>query len=186
MPTWNFERGFIQNSAEFHRARCAPRLTMSPTTNLFPQSGYEILLHDDGRVTYTAPAMVDDDGSDNRAKDPCWQRETSLMHNGEYLDAETVSYGALPPDIIKAVPGVVLGCRGTAYDPRTGRTVELVAGDVAPHLIHKRLGEISMAACRELGISPSPINGGEDDAIIQYTWWPGVAARGFALQAYHG
>ena len=186
MLNWSLERGFIQNSADFHRARLGLPPRLMSTTNLFPQSGYEILLHDDGRVTYTAPARVDDDGSDNRAGDPDWQRGTSLRHNGAFLDAETISYGALPPDIIKAVPGVVLGCRGTAYDPRTGKTVELVAGDVAPHLVHKRLGEISMAACCALGISPSPINGGEDDAVVQYTWWPGVPAPGYALQPYRG
>jgi len=168
---WLLSAEWVENSAAFHRAI----LHMS-TTNLFPQSGYNILLDDAGVITFTACARVDDDGSDNRAGDKYWQPETSLKHDGKYLDAETVPYVVLPPDIIMAVGPKVLGCRAIVHDPRTGKTIVAVVGDVGPHLIHKRLGEISMAACRGLGIPPSPINGGEDDSIIEYTIFPGVPA----------
>ncbi len=36
------------------------------------------------------------------------------------------------------------------------------------------MGEISPAAARALGLDPSPKHGGTDEAILEYTLWPGI------------
>lgn len=90
-----------------------------------------------------------------------------------YVDSETVPYVAIPPIIRRGVKGIVLGCRAKLTNLENGKTVEAVVADVGPAA---KIGELSIAAARALGIPPSPRNGGVDRKIIHYELFPGVSA----------
>lgn len=94
-----------------------------------------------------------------------------------YVDAETVPYVVVPPLVVQQTAGVVRGCR--ARVSHRGRSVDAVVADRGPA---NRVGEISIAAARALGIDPSPRHGGLDKPEVLYELWPGVAAPGFVLQ----
>lgn len=135
--------------------------------------GEDVFEHFDGRVTFTAKAAVDEDGAPgNPMHDPCWQPGTSLRHpDGSPLDALKEKYVVVPPAVRLGVRGVVLGCR--AMVEYRGRVSEAVVGDVGPS---RKLGEISVALARELGIPDSPTRGGVADHAVHYTLWPGTPA----------
>lgn len=131
----------------------------------------------DGSVRYTAPAMIDGDGTGSSHGDPDYQRFTSLKRNGVSLNADEDRYIVVPPAVIFGVPGVVLGCR--ALVSFNGLSTDAVVGDVGPH---SKIGEISIATAKALGIPSSPVDGGIDEHAVHYTIWPGVAADGYELQ----
>jgi hypothetical protein len=94
-----------------------------------------------------------------------------------YVDAETVPYIVVPPLIRDRTVGVVRGCK--ARVTRGDNTVDCVVADLGPR---KKIGELSIAAARALGLNPSPRNGGTDEPELFYELWPGVVAPGFVLQ----
>ena len=94
-----------------------------------------------------------------------------------YVDAETVPYIVVPPLIIQRTIGVVCGCLARAT--YRGKFVDCVVADRGGG---DKIGELSIAAARALGIPSSPRDGGIDEAEVLYELWPGVAAPGFELQ----
>ena len=94
-----------------------------------------------------------------------------------YVDAEAVPYIVVPPLIIQATAAVVRGCK--ARVTWNARSVDCVVADMGPR---DRIGELSIAAARAVGLPSSPRNGGTDRPEILYELWPGVAAPGFVLQ----
>jgi hypothetical protein len=88
-----------------------------------------------------------------------------------YVDAETVPYVVVPPVIINRTQGVVRGC--FARVTFKGRSVDCMVGDVGPR---RKVGEISIAAARAVGMSASPRSGGEDNKIVEYEIFPGRVA----------
>jgi len=94
-----------------------------------------------------------------------------------YVDAETIPYIVVPPIIVQQTAGVVRGC--LAKVTFRGRSVDCVVADRGPA---KRIGELSIAAARALGIPSSPRHGGTESPEVQYELWPGKAAPGFVLQ----
>ena len=96
-----------------------------------------------------------------------------------YLNSETVPYVVVPGKIAKAAKGIVLGCYCTVTDTRNGNTVEAVCGDTGPS---NKMGEASIAVAEALGIPSSPKNGGCDDQVFVYKFWPGTPAPGYSLQ----
>lgn len=90
-----------------------------------------------------------------------------------YVDAETVPFIVVPPQIIHGVAGIVLGCKGRITDTRTGRSVDVVVADSGPR---SKDGEASIAAAKALGIAFSARTGGEDRPVFLYECWPGVPA----------
>lgn len=143
-----------------------------------------IILHDDGRITYRAKAAVDTDGSGPLHGDPDAQADTSLHLNGKALNADEDIYIVAPPAIINGIPGIILGCQAMVTNTRNGFTTPAVVGDVGPN---RKIGEVSVACARALGINPSPTKGGEDEHVIEYTIYPGQAAvvngKSYHLQA---
>lgn len=132
---------------------------------------HPISLNDDGTVTFLAGANIDNDGSGgNPEHDPYHQDETSLRLNGKSLNAQTVPYVVVPPAIIKGVAPVVLGCR--AVVSYNGKQTEAVVGDIGPKA---KVGEMSVACAKRLGINPSPISGGVSSGV-HYELHPGVPA----------
>ena len=99
----------------------------------------------------------------------------------KYVDAATVPYVVVPPMIINAVAGVVMGCSAVVTNTQNGRSVQAVVADGGPS---NKLGEISLACARAIGVpvnegSAHPANSGGIDAnshVIHYQLFPGVAA----------
>jgi hypothetical protein len=142
----------------------------------------------DQSVSFKAKAAVDTDGSGPLHGDPCAQRDTSLHRQGKALNADEDCYIVVPPAIIQGTKGIVLGCQAFATNTKNGKHTEAVVGDVGPH---KKLGEISVATARALGINPSPNTGGVDEHIIEYRLFPGTPAvvngKHYTLQPFrHG
>jgi len=94
-----------------------------------------------------------------------------------YVDAETVPYIVVPPLVVQRTAGIVRGCR--ARVTWRGRSVDCVVADRGPA---SRIGELSIAAARAVGLDPSPRNGGTEAVEVHYELWPGIAAAGFTLQ----
>lgn len=90
-----------------------------------------------------------------------------------YVDAETIPYICVPPQIIQATPGVVKGCKAVLVNTKNGKSVEGMVGDIEPR---NKLGEISIAAALALEINADPRNGGTEEKIIQYTIYPDTHA----------
>lgn len=135
--------------------------------------GCEITIQDDGSVTWTAKAAIDGDGSGgNSYHDPDFQADTSLHHLGLPLNAEIDRYIVVPPCIIQGVKGIVLGCQAFVFNTINGMETEAVVGDQGPA---DKLGEMSIACAKTIGIPFSPINGGEDNHVISYRIIPGCA-----------
>lgn len=135
---------------------------------------------DPEQVSYVSKFAVDTDGSGPLHGDPDAQADTSLHVIGKPLNADIDRYAVVPPQIIQRTRGIVLGCRGTATNIRTGETSDFVVGDIGPHT---KIGEGSRALAMALGIDPSPTTGGTDEHIILWKLWPGQAAEGYKLQA---
>jgi hypothetical protein len=76
---------------------------------------------------------------------------------GQYVDSEYFPYVVVPPVIVRRTRGIIMGCRAVVEDTRTGRTVEAVVADLGPAA---KIGEGSIALCRELGIAADPRTGG--------------------------
>ena len=138
----------------------------------------------DGAITFTSKAAICVDGSGPAHGDPDYQNDTALHQNGKALNADTDRYIVVPPLVIWAVRGIVLGCQAYAMTLKNGRWSEAVAGDIGPH---DKIGEISRALALELGIDPSPVDGGEESHSIFYSLYPGkyavVAGKQYSLQA---
>ena len=94
-----------------------------------------------------------------------------------YVDSETVPYIVVPPLVVQQTTGVVRGCKARAS--YQGRSVDCVVADRGPA---QKVGELSIAAARALGIPSSPRNGGTELPEVLYELWPGVAAPGYVLQ----
>ena len=109
----------------------------------------------------------------------------------KYVDAATVPYVVVPKMIIHGVAGVVMGCRAIVTNTRTGKSVEAVVADGGPH---DKLGEISLACAKAIGVpagggATHPANaGGVNEHIIQYQLFPGVKAvvNGVEYPLQHG
>ena len=100
-----------------------------------------------------------------------------LSDPAAYVDSETVPYIVVPSLIIQHTAGIVCGCK--ARITWEGRSVECVVADRGPA---NKIGELSIAAARAVGLPSSPRNGGTEKAEVLYELWPGIAAPGYTLQ----
>jgi Fungal chitosanase of glycosyl hydrolase group 75 len=143
-----------------------------------------IIVLNDGTITFTSKAAVDVDGLGDSHGDPDYQNDTSLHQNGQALNADNDKYIVVPPLIIFSVRGTVLGCQAYVLNLKNGHFSEAVVGDIGPH---QKIGEISYALAVALGIDPSPTTGGEEDHMIYYAVKPGqhavVDGKTYTLQA---
>ena len=108
-----------------------------------------------------------------------WYRHPGKLANDPtaYVDSETVPYVVVPSLIIQKTAGVVRGCK--ARVTWNGRSVDCVVADRGPA---RKIGELSIAAARAVGLPSSPRVGGISRPEVQYELWPGVAAPGYVLQ----
>lgn len=108
-----------------------------------------------------------------------WYRHPGKLRSdpAAYVDSETVPYIVVPPLIIQKTAGIVRGCK--ARVTWKGRSVEGVVADKGPS---NKIGELSIATARAIGLPASPRNGGTEKPEVLYELWPGVAAPGYVLQ----
>lgn len=150
------------------------------------------VLYDDflGRGSLLSCGNIDGDGSGDPDGDPDYQARTSYRNIGpdgvpRWLNADLVPYIVLPPQVIMAVPGIVLGCQAFVTNTDNGLQCRAIVGDVGPR---DKIGEMSIACAKLLGVPWSPTTGGESRLVIKYSFWPGVAgmANGitYPLQRY--
>lgn len=126
-------------------------------------SGYET-------VEFIGDMDIDCDGAGgNPFHDPCFQPHTTYKPD---LVAEEVPFIVVPPIVVKATRGVVLGslCEVTYK----GRTEFAMVGDVGPT---RKVGEGSPALAKLLGINPNPNHGGTDDFVVHYKIHVGLPAK---------
>lgn len=139
-----------------------------------------VTLQNDGRVSYVAKAAIDGDGTGASHGDPDFQPRTSLKPN---LNSDVDRYIVVPPAILKGVTPVVLGCQAYVINTLNGLFTDAVVGDVGPRT---KIGEISIACAKALGIPSSPTSGGESRHVISYIITPGqpatVNGKTYALQ----
>ena len=127
-----------------------------------------------GMIHYTAGAMIDGDGSGgNKENDPDFQPDTTYHLQGIALNSRTVPFIVLPPQVIKSVNPVVMGCECRLFNGVTQRSCVAIVGDIGPH---SKLGELSIRAADLLGIPSNPRTGGESRHVIQYSVFPGEQA----------
>lgn len=122
-------------------------------------------------VRFMGRGRIDDDGLGDAHGDPCHQQATSLKLKGRSLNADLDNYIVVPPQILYTIKPVVLGSQ--AWVTYRGITATAVVGDVGPG---DRLGEISVALARRLGIDADPVRGGEDRPVLAYKIRPGFPA----------
>ena len=109
-----------------------------------------------------------------------WYRHPEKPPNdpAAYVDSETIPYVVVPPLVIQKTAGIVRGCK--ARVTWRSKSVECVVADKGPS---NKIGELSIAAARAIGLPSSPRNGGTEKPDVLYELWPGVAAPGYVLQA---
>jgi hypothetical protein len=132
--------------------------------------GENIYEMDDNSVTWRGKMAVDSDGVGDHHGDHTAQDQTSYK---PYLNADEDKYIVVPPAIRDGVTGVVMGCQAHCVNVMNGMSTDAVVGDIGPH---RKLGEASCATNLALGLNPSPVDGGTENHIIQYTIYPGKAA----------
>jgi hypothetical protein len=91
-----------------------------------------------------------------------------------YVDAASVPYIVLPSHWRQLAVGVVLGCKATVKDLKTGKVLD--AAGVLDFGPKSKLGEASIACAKFFDIPSSPKNGGTPEKRFVYTFFPGVPA----------
>jgi hypothetical protein len=136
-----------------------------------------------GRVVFTTSwgpdiAVADGNGNPLVNDDGVIVTKTAYRFPGRrfddpaaYVDSETVPYVVVPPVIVRAVAGIVMGC--LAFATYKGRRVAAMVGDKGPRT---KTGEGSIELARRLGINPSPRTGGLSTPDVFFELFPGVPA----------
>lgn len=109
-----------------------------------------------------------------------WRDRTKKVNDpSSYVDSETVPYIVVPALIIQGVEGIVRGCKARASIG--AKSVDCVVADKGPR---SKIGELSIEACRAIGLNPSPRSGGTEKPEILYELWPGTPAvvNGFTYE----
>jgi hypothetical protein len=91
-----------------------------------------------------------------------------------YVDAASVPYIVLPSHWRRLAIGVVLGCKATVEDTKTGKILE--AAGVLDFGPKAKLGEASIACAKFFNIPSSPKHGGTDEKRFIYRFFPGIPA----------
>ncbi|MEZ4297356.1 MAG: PAAR domain-containing protein [Polyangiaceae bacterium] len=143
---------------------------------------------------FKGPAAICADGAPKKIAGDTYQPTTSFKFNdGNYINADTIPYVVLPQTKnasgkwasahnVKGNPFGDAGIKPGDYvkltNPQNGKSVYAIWGENGPS---GEVGEISMAAARELGLNPSPINGGfttmTDSQYLDYEFFPGSGKR---------
>lgn len=126
--------------------------------------GRDIVIHEEGA---RGPSIF----SDNivASKTAYRFRNKAEDDPSAYVDSETVPYVCVPPQIRELAKGYVLGCLAKVRHTLTGKIGWGMVADIGPR---SKIGEISIAMARLVGVNPSPRVGGEEKPLIEYTIYP--------------
>jgi len=91
-----------------------------------------------------------------------------------YVDAASVPYIVLPSHWRAEAIGVVLGCKATVEDTKTGKILK--AAGVLDFGPRSKLGEASIACAEFFGVPSSAKDGGTSEKRFIYTFFPGIPA----------
>jgi rare lipoprotein A (peptidoglycan hydrolase) len=118
-------------------------------------------------VHFVADADIDCDGSGgNPDHDPYFQPDTTLHGpDGRALNAYQVPFVVVPPLVCQKTRGMVLGSECLVTHTLTKRQVLCVVGDLGPT---SKIGELSVAAARAIGVPSNPVTGGQSRKVIDY------------------
>jgi hypothetical protein len=90
-----------------------------------------------------------------------------------WVDSFTVPYIVIPPSVRKKAKGIVLGCLCKVTNTLNDQSAPAVCADIGPS---NKIGELSMAAAKAIGIDPNPKTGGISDFVIKYELFPDTPA----------
>lgn len=139
-----------------------------PITLITSKAGDEI-------VRLLGDADIDNDGSGgNPDGDKYHQDDTTLHRDGKALNAYEESFVVVPPVVIQKTKGIVLGSLCLVENTFSQDACMAVVADLGPMF---KVGELSPACARQIGVNPNPVTGGESRKIIRYTIFVGVPAR---------
>jgi len=125
-------------------------------------------------VQFTAKFAICTDGMPkNIYGDKHWQRGTAYYNGGKYLNADKVPYIVVPPFIVSAVDGIIMGAEASAFHLKNGNESDAIVGEKGPK---DKLGEGSIELARRLGLNPHPNHGGTLEHIVHYTIYVGEPA----------
>jgi Fungal chitosanase of glycosyl hydrolase group 75 len=155
---------------------------MIKTIDLIQEVPINLYTSDSGdeMVIFKADADIDCDGSGgNPDNDPWFQNDTTLHRDGAALNAYKESFMVVPPVVISKTKGIVLGSLCLVEHTINTKFCFAVVGDIGPR---KKVGEISPACAKQIGVNPNARTGGEERKVIRYTIFIGVPARINGLQ----
>lgn len=99
-----------------------------------------------------------------------------------YINSEIIPYCVLPPQIIKAVPEIVLGSRFIGTNMESNEFTQGMVADVGPT---NKFGEFSICSNEKFGLDGNPKNGGTEEEIISMTIFLGIQYdKNYPLQPY--
>jgi hypothetical protein len=165
----------------------ARRVVLETIQGVTIEAVYDI--HGRETVYFRADADIDCDGSGgNPDGDPCFQPNTTLHGpDGRALNAYKVPFAVVPPQVLHKTQDIVLGSECLVTNTITKQQVLCVVGDVGPTF---KVGELSVAAARAIGVPSHPVHGGESRRIIDYEVRVGKPATingvTYKLQPYKG
>jgi Fungal chitosanase of glycosyl hydrolase group 75 len=158
------------------------------TIDIIQSVPINLILSDAGDelVIFRADADIDCDGSGgNPDGDKYFQPDTTLHRDGFALNAYDEAFVVVPPVVCKKTKGKVLGALCLVENTLTLQMCFAVVGDIGPTF---KVGELSPAAAKQIGVNPNPVTGGESRNIIRYTIFVGVpavvGAFKYQLQSY--
>lgn len=120
-------------------------------------TGKPIIFEDGGIASKTAYEY-----RDKKPRDP-----------SRWVDSNAVPYVVVPPELRRKAKGIVLGCACRVTNMLTHQSVDGVVADIGPAT---KIGEISMAAARAIGIDDDPRIGGTSGRHVRYEIFTNRAA----------
>ncbi len=113
-------------------------------------------------VSATSLQLLKPDGSHYEATDPM-----------AYVDAATVPFLVICPELRVAVKPIVFGCRAVLTNTENNVTIEAVVADGGNR---NTMGEISYAAAQQLGNLGTPLSVNNEGHLLTIEIYPGTAA----------
>lgn len=146
-------------------------------------AGIPIWVGDDGAyIAFLSDLDICNDGCGPAHGDKHHIAKTAYRKGG-YLNADKDCYIVTPPQIISAVPGVVLGCLGRLTHSISGVWYPAVVGEIGPD---DKTGEASYCLAKKVNTEVTH-NSGDKRLHYLYEMWPGLPAvvdeKEYALQA---
>lgn len=97
-----------------------------------------------------------------------------------YLNSEEIPFVVIENYIRRRARGIVLGCKAMVTNTLNNKSTVAIVGDMGPLA---KIGEISIACAKAIGVNPDPKRGGTSDNVIFYELWPDTPGQ-FAQEVF--